>query len=266
MQATTLGMNKTGASISPLGTKAMLDAAQAYSPPDAIDTEAMAAQRMVYINESDSIGSIPPPPSVKGMVKSGMAKMSGSHPSVFMDKIGERIAYERGAVRLYDALITKYEALALTDGKLLPTASETTSGLVGTSQSVRDESPAHTLARIRADELAHFKMLCEAMTHLGGDPTAQTPNADVIATSAMGIVQVVTDPRTTLAQSLNAMLTAELTDNAGWELLIQLSEDAGETELTGRFLAALGQEQEHLITVKSWVTVLVTQGANNPAL
>jgi hypothetical protein len=35
------------------------------------------------------------------------------------------------------------------------------------------------------------------------------------------------------------VLSAELTDNAGWELLIQLAEDAGETELAGRFLGAL---------------------------
>jgi hypothetical protein len=69
----------------------------------------------------------------------------------------------------------------------------------------------------------------------------------------MGLVQVLTDPRTTLAQSLNAMLTAELTDNAGWELLAQLAEEAGESELTGKFLGALSQEQEHLLVVKAWL-------------
>ena len=47
-------------------------------------------------------------------------------------------------------------------------------------------------------------MLVQAMEQLGGDPTAQTPCADVTATASMGLIQVVTDPRTTLAQSLNA--------------------------------------------------------------
>ncbi|MDB5889760.1 MAG: hypothetical protein JWP47_591 [Polaromonas sp.] len=267
MQATSLGMNKTGASMSPIGVNAMTDAVNEFSPPGPIDTEAMAAQRIVYITESDALGSIPPPPSVKGVLKSGMAKMSGSHPSVFMDKIGERIAFERAGTRLYDALITKYEALSLADGNVLPPARQAALTDEGSAlQTLRDEAPAQTLARIRSEELAHFRMLCEAMQHLGGDPTAQTPCADVIATASMGLVQVVTDPRTTLAQSLNAMLTAELTDNAGWELLIQLAEDAGETELTGRFLAALDQEQEHLITIKGWLNALVLKGDATPAL
>ena len=62
------------------------------------------------------------------------------------------------------------------------------------------------------------------------------------------------------------MLTAELTDNAGWELLIQLSEQAGESELAGRFLGALAQEQEHLAIVKGWLTLLVSKGAGTPAV
>jgi bacterioferritin (cytochrome b1) len=131
---------------------------------------------------------------------------------------------------------------------------------------VEGESPMQTLQRIRSEELAHFQMLCEAMTQLGGDPTAQTPCADVTATASMGIMQVVTDPRTTLAQCFNAVLTAELTDNAGWELLIQLAEQAGESELAGRFLGALAQEQEHLVTVKGWLSTLVTQSAGTPAV
>ncbi|RYF70888.1 MAG: ferritin Dps family protein, partial [Comamonadaceae bacterium] len=97
-------------------------------------------------------------------------------------------------------------------------------------------------------------------------PTAMTPCADVQATATLGIMQVVTDPRTTLAQSLNAMLAAELIDNASWELLASLAEDAGETELAGRFLGALAQEQEHLAVVKGWVTLLVSEGAGSPAV
>jgi hypothetical protein len=84
-----------------------------------------------------------------------------------------------------------------------------------------------TLGRIRAEELAHFHLLCEAAITLGADPTAQTPCADVAATASMGLLHVVADPRTTLAQSLNAILTGELTDNAGWDLLTELAQEAG---------------------------------------
>jgi hypothetical protein len=123
-----------------------------------------------------------------------------------------------------------------------------------------------TLLRIRADELAHFQMLCEAMTSLGGDPTAVTPCADVAAVAASGIVQVLNDPRTTLAQCLGAVLSAELTDNAGWELLIALAESAGQSDLVGPFLAALGQEQEHLEIVKGWLTALVSREPASPTV
>ena len=101
-------------------------------------------------------------------------------------------------------------------------------------------------------------MLTEAVRSLGGDPTAQTPCADVGATASMGILQVVTDPRTTLAQSLNALLMAELADNAGWELLITLAAEAGEDDLVQQFQRALAEEQEHLVTIKSWLTALVS--------
>ncbi|MDQ3060520.1 MAG: ferritin-like domain-containing protein [Pseudomonadota bacterium] len=262
MEATTLGINRTGTATAPERTQAMLDATNQLTTPQPIDTSASEAQHIVYISESEALGSIPPPPSVKGVIKSGVAKLKGSNPSIFMDKIGERIAFERGGVRLYDALITKYQALSQTDSDLLSGQSA-----AGTSTvAPLTESPAETLARIRSEELAHFKMLCQAMEQLGGDPTAQTPCADVIGTASMGLIQVVTDPRTTLAQSLSAILTAELTDNAGWELLIELAEDAGEDDLAGRFVAALSEEQAHLTTVQNWLRTLVLQGAGTPAL
>ncbi|MDB5940555.1 MAG: hypothetical protein JWQ13_121 [Ramlibacter sp.] len=269
MEATTLGPNRTGAAVSPIGTQAMTDAANQVTPPQPIDTAAMDAERLVYISEAESLGSIPPPASLKGVVKTGVAKLKGGHPTILMDKLGERIAFERGGTRLYEALITKYQAVEAAGGELLRPAAEVVAlGVVGDVAFVIDarESPAATLARIRAEELAHFRMLCEGMVQMGGDPTAQTPCADTIATASMGLIQVLTDPRTTLAQCLTAILTAELTDNAGWELLISLTEEAGEAELGGRFLGALAQEQEHLAIVRGWLAALLTQDAGSPAV
>jgi rubrerythrin len=269
MEATTIGMNRTGARLSPAGTQAMTDAVNDLAPPEPIDTTASEAERLVYINESESVGSIPPPASMKGVLKAGMAKVKGGQPSIFFDKLGERIAFERGGTRLYDALIVKYQAVEQIGQEVLPPAQEVidlcAEGMDCLAP-VEGESPAETLQRIRDEELAHFHMLCQSMEQLGGDPTAMTPCADVQATASMGLVQVVTDPRTTLAQCLNAVLTAELTDNAGWELLISLAEDAGEPELAGRFLGALAQEQEHLAVIKGWLIALVSRGAGTRAV
>jgi bacterioferritin (cytochrome b1) len=108
------------------------------------------------------------------------------------------------------------------------------------------------LAEIRADELAHYHLVVEAIRSLGGDPTAQTPSADVVGVGTMGLMQVLNDPRTTFSDCLNAMLTAELTDVDAWELLARLADDVGEENLAAQFREALLQENEHLQRVRAW--------------
>ena len=260
MEPTTSGMNQTGATVRPEGAQAMDEAVQRYSPPTVIDTSAAQRERLLYLQESDAIGSVPKPASLSGTLKTGVAQLLGERPELLIDKLGERIAFERGGVRLYDALIVKYQAAAGA-GVVLPPIAQALEELgedPALVAALRGELPGQTLARIRAEELAHFELLCEAMRQLGGDPSAQTPGADVIGTASLGLIQVVTDPRTTLAQSFNAMLTAELTDNAGWELLIHLTDKAGEDALSAQFLQALAQESRHVEVIRSWLTALLT--------
>ena len=59
------------------------------------------------------------------------------------------------------------------------------------------------LETIRADEARHFRLIAEAIESLGGDPTSQTPSADLAGVESMGLVQVLNDPRTSIAQSLH---------------------------------------------------------------
>jgi hypothetical protein len=68
---------------------------------------------------------------------------------------------------------------------------------------------------------------------------------------------VMNDPRTTVPQCLNALLTAELTDNAGWELLIDLATELGHTDLSEQFTEALENEQDHLLKVQTWLSEMV---------
>lgn len=251
MQPTSLGSNLTGAAVSPSAVQAMTEAADALTPFLDIDTSDMEAQKLAFIAEADAIGSVPLPSSIKGSVKAGVAKLKGGQPTLFLDKLGERLAYERTGTRLYEALILKYRAAQQQAVDVLPPAQTLFAGDAPATSLV---DPAETLERIRAEEFEHFNLLCEAMTSMGGDPTAQTPCADVSAVASSGFMQVLNDPRTTLAQCLNTMLVVELADNAGWELLASLADEAGQSDLAGRFLGALGEEQEHLQIIKAWLT------------
>ena len=94
-------------------------------------------------------------------------------------------------------------------------------------------------------------MLQSVIIQFGGDPTAVTSSADLRATAAHGIQMVLVDPRAMLLQSLEAILIAELADNACWEALIAFAQQVGEEGLVELFERALTAEQEHLQAVLS---------------
>jgi hypothetical protein len=241
-RTTSLGLNKTGVQMSPMDATLMNDAAERLSPDAEGDASvALDGLRGDYAIEADTIGSIAVPGSFKGMAKAGMDMLAGKRPALLMDKLGERAAFERGGARLYDALIAKVRAMA-------------GSGADAMGGIDIDESQ---LQQIRDEEVAHFMLVVGAIEELGGDPTSQTPCADSVGVASMGLMQVVADPRSTVAQSLNAMLTAELTDNAGWELLIDLARESGHDSIADRFETALTQEQEHLRKVRGWLEATV---------
>ena len=248
MEPTAVGPNRTGAASAAQEVQLMLEAVQEFSPPQPISTLLLDMERQSYIAEAESVGSVPSPLSADQRKTPGRAAQSQLM-GTFLDKLGERLAFERTGTRLYDALITKY--LALENSGNAPATAE--GGL-------------EVLRKIRADELNHFHLLTRCIAGLGGDPTAQTPCADVAASASIGLMQTITDPRTTFAQSLNTILTAELTDNAGWELLSELAAAADADDLVAEFSAALKTEAEHLATVRSWLESLLLNDAGSPAV
>lgn len=224
-----IGKNRTGIELSPIDKHDVLEVTELTHP--STDGDASEA-RAKYIEEAEPIGTVPPPASVKGVAKAGVAAVTGVNVSVLIDKLGERLAFERTGARLYEALIEKCEA----------------SEPLAAGPTVAD------LSQIHDEELAHFEIVREAITSLGGDPTAMTPSADIAAVASMGVLQVVSDARTSLRQSLEAILIAELVDNDCWELLITLTRTAGHDGIAARFEEARSREVEHLAKVRRWVT------------
>lgn len=244
-KAEQMGKNRTGIDMSPMQSKEMLSGAEEFTTVEedrqTIDPNlaypSMVAIDTQYIIESEPVGSVPMPGTLKGALKSGMKKATGHNPEVFLNKLGERLAYERSGVRLYEAVLTKCEAA----DDMHPAGPVT----------------AEELRHIRDEEAQHFVMLKEAMRTLGADPTAQTPDADVIGVANMGIAHALNDPRTTMSQCLDVLLTVELGDNAGWQLLIALAEELGMDELVEKFQVALTQEEEHVRRIRSWYEQMV---------
>lgn len=226
-----IGKNRTGIELSPIDKRELLEVTE-MTPATEHETEPMAATRAEYLFETELIGSVPPPASVKGIAKTGVDAIKGVNAAILIDKLGERLAFERTGVRLYETVIEKCVAEGSPPGG--PTLSD--------------------LQDIHADELAHFDLVRDALADLGGDPTAMTPSADVAAVASTGILQVVNDPRMTLKQSLEAMLIAELVDNDGWTLLIDLARSAGHDSLVERFSLAKAREEDHLDKVREWVS------------
>jgi hypothetical protein len=264
MEATIAGPNRTGTALARNEVELMLEAVETFSPPAAASTLSLDIARQAYITEAESVGSIPPP---TGEVKAPKGKQQIAAPvvAVFLDKLGERLAFERTGVRLYDALISKYLALYNLNGEQSASERTATNG-DGESLAPRGETALDTLRKIRADELRHFHLLSGCIEQMGGDPTAQTPCADVTATASAGIMQAITDPRTTFAQCLNTILTVELTDNAAWELLSELAVKAGRKDIAQQFETALADEAEHLQIVRGWLAALLTNDVGSPAV
>jgi rubrerythrin len=224
-----MGLNRTGVQMSPLDTREML-ADDGLPRGEPGDESALEEVRTSYIADADGLGSVPIPATVTGAVNVGVQLLKGDSPQILLDKLGERLAFERTGTRLYDALITKCEVMQGGD----------------ISMSVED------LMAIRADEAHHFLMLRDAIESLGGDPTAQTPSADLVGIESSGIMQVLNDPRTSLPQCLHAIMIAELTDKAGWETLVALADEHELTDMVNEFSLALNEEREHLALVQTW--------------
>src|SRR5688500_18094111 len=108
-QSTQIGMNRTGVQMSPVDTGKMIEASTRIQP--SVSESTMVDMRSDYIAEADPVGTIPVPGTVKGAAKTVTKKVTGKRPEVFIDKLGERLAFERTGTRLYDALLTKFESV-----------------------------------------------------------------------------------------------------------------------------------------------------------
>jgi hypothetical protein len=241
---TDTGTNRTGIAASPIDSRKAIDAARGAPTPGG-GPEGVAAFRAEASANAPPQGTMPPPASLKGAAKTAVKMLQGEKANVLLDKLGERLAFERSGVRLYDAVLAK-----------LP-ASKTGKGDLGFAE----------LEHVRDEEHRHVLVVTRAIEQLGGDPTAMTPCANFAGVQGSGLFQSVTDPRATLTQCLGTLLAAELVDNDGWKILIALAEGMGQADLAREFTECLASEDEHLVKVRAWITqrLEIQSGAKLPS-
>jgi ferritin-like protein len=209
----------------------MVTATSEFPPSSPGSALAIAEVRISYAEEGGSLGETPPPASLLDKAKSTLTAATGGQPVLLMDKLGERLAFERAGARLYETLVSKHAAYG----------------------SFAGGPGADDLMHILTEEYEHADMLMRAIKELGGDPTAMTPSANLVANISAGLPQVLSDPRTNLMQSLEAIVVAELADNECWTALEELARQAGHDTLADQCLRAIEHEREHLLNVRGWI-------------
>lgn len=153
---------------------------------------------------------------------------------ILLDKLGERVVFERTGTRLYEALISKY--LDSDDKKSLPDQSR--------------------LEQFHQEELKHFEVVSAAIKRIGGELPIIAPATDLGGSLGMGWMLAITDTRTSFLQALEIVLQAELVDHASWELLIELAERQELADIATKFQECLNEKEVHVTTLKQWLQEL----------
>ncbi len=154
-----------------------------------------------------------------------MHALSAHDPAKLLDLLAARLAFERVAGGLYEAIL----------GKLRAVEAPALDRLIAILQQQCDE------------EREHARWLEAQIAMLGGE-TRDGRAIDIVLANDQ-------DP----AQLFHALLAAELADTAGWDLLVQLADQAGDHDAKDALEMRLHQEQRHLALVRRIVTRLATR-------
>jgi len=152
-----------------------------------------------------------------------------------VDKLCERLAVETGGVDIYKAVIDKMD----------------------------DADIINRLQRFMRDEAQHCELLARYLDTLGV-ATRETPSARLARLEGEAYLKLIGEAQTP-AQVLNILLTVELMDENGWEMIIDLGRDLHDDELVHTLNAALRDEKEHLRGVRGMLAVMNRTLMTGPA-
>jgi rubrerythrin len=146
-----------------------------------------------------------------------------------LDKLCERLAVETGGVDIYRALIDKLD----------------------------DQIIKSRLTHFMKEEVQHRDMLAAYIDRMG-EGKRSSPSARLAEHEGQAYLKLIGEA-TTDAQLLTILLTVELMDETGWEMLVDLGRDLGEEQMVQGFGQALKEEKEHLRGVRGMLAQMTRQ-------
>jgi bacterioferritin (cytochrome b1) len=153
-----------------------------------------------------------------------MKKLAEKNPEKLIELLHERLTFERTSVKLYDRVLSLMAGSQ--ESQIL--------GMLDTMQAYRDE------------EAEHQAWLEEQIQALGGDVNGESERSRLVATESRGIEQVILREDVELQHLFHALMAAELVDNAGWDLLAALAEEADDDDALDAFTLRQAEEEDHL--------------------
>jgi rubrerythrin len=145
------------------------------------------------------------------------------------DKLCERLAVETGGVGIYQAAIAKID----------------------------DPTVAARLRHFMDEEAEHRDLLEAYLSRLGVEDR-ETPSARLAKHEGEAYLKLIGEAETP-AQVLNIMLTIELMDENGWEMIINLGRDLGDDDMVRTLNMALQDEKEHLRGVRGMLAQMTRE-------
>ena len=156
-----------------------------------------------------------------------MQKLAQHSRDKVIDVLTGRLTFERAGVRLYDSIIGKVQAAV--------------------AQSPQLGRLLEPLKEHRNEEKEHEEWLEAQIRALGGDVHTKTAMAQLIEIESQGIEKIMLDSDPDISHLFHALLSAELADHAGWELLVELADEADDKEAKRGFKKRLHEEEDHLV-------------------
>ena len=156
-----------------------------------------------------------------------MEKLAEHNRAKAIDLLNERLAFERAGVRLYDRILE----------------------VVRSSGDQNVQRMLNELQEHRNEEKEHEEWLEAQIRTLGGDAHSETEMSQLVTRESKGIEDVVMSDAK-LPHLFHALLAAELVDNAGWDLLVEVADEAGDHAAKREFKKRLHEEEDHLLLVR----------------